>query len=117
MVGAILLRRRAPETIRTVRIKEAAFGFSLLLWLGTLIPYTVCSPHLSFSHHRADLLFYICQVIIATKSGYVTRPGVSASVIANIVALSGESLAYIDNTPPKAALIAGWCAFFFTCIS
>lgn len=50
MVGLIMFRRRAPETIRTVRIKEGLFGITLFIWIVTLIPYTV-SSHSSSEHN------------------------------------------------------------------
>ena len=60
MVGAVLFRPRAPETIKTVRIKEGAFAISALLWLATLIPYTVsrspCFPATNTVLIRVTLL-------------------------------------------------------------
>lgn len=34
------------ETMKTVRIKEFAFGFAVCLWIGALIPATVSTPYL-----------------------------------------------------------------------
>ncbi|KAL8292216.1 hypothetical protein RQP46_001682 [Phenoliferia psychrophenolica] len=85
-----------PETITTVRMKEGAFGFAVVFWLATLIPATY---------------------IMATKSGVVSKAGVPAAVIANIVKLSGQNLAYKSITPIKSYVIVGWIAFLSTCVN
>jgi hypothetical protein len=41
MIATMVLRRRKPETIRTVRIKEAVFATFLVLLLATLVAATV----------------------------------------------------------------------------
>lgn len=59
------------ETLRTVRLKEGVFVFSLIIWLATLTAATY---------------------IMANKAGVVTKPGVPADIIASIVKLSGKDL-------------------------
>lgn len=120
----LFFRHNQPETIKTVRIKEGLFSFALILWIATLIPATV---------------------IFATKSGYVTAPGIPDVVIASLVAASGKNLACkllfsfdfltkvqyklfsnavilfgnIDksNTPIRAYVATGWCAFLSTVVN
>lgn len=46
MLATMIFRRREPETLRSVRIKEAVFATFLVLLLATLIAATVSSPSL-----------------------------------------------------------------------
>ncbi|SGY13774.1 BQ5605_C010g05972 [Microbotryum silenes-dioicae] len=96
VLAMALFRRNKPETLSSVRLKEVLFGFSCLCWIGTLIPAT-----------------YIWQ----TKSGVITKTGVPAAVLAQIVALGKIDLRYKSNKPLKAQVIVGWIAFGATLIT
>ncbi|KAM0749190.1 hypothetical protein T439DRAFT_326931 [Meredithblackwellia eburnea MCA 4105] len=92
----LLFRPHTKETIHTVRMKEGAFVFAIIFWIATLIPATY---------------------IMATKSGVVTKPGVPAAVIAQIVQLSGQKLAYKDQVAIKSYVAVGWVALVSTIIN
>ncbi|SCV69830.1 BQ2448_1224 [Microbotryum intermedium] len=96
VLGMALFRRNQPETLSSVRLKEVVFGFSCLTWIGTLIPAT-----------------YIWQ----TKAGFITKTGVPAAVISQIIALGKIDLRYKVNKPLKAQIIVGWIAFGSTLIT
>ncbi|SCZ89641.1 BZ3500_MvSof-1268-A1-R1_Chr9g10513 [Microbotryum saponariae] len=96
VLAMALFRRNKPETLSSVRLKEVLFGFSCLCWIGTLIPAT-----------------YIWQ----TKAGVITKTGVPAAVLAQIVALGKIDLRYKTNKPLKSQIIVGWIAFGATLIT
>ncbi|GAA5844427.1 hypothetical protein JCM9279_006298 [Rhodotorula babjevae] len=87
---------RKPETLKTIRVKEALFGTVAFLLLAALIPATV---------------------ITATRSGVITAPGIPPAIIATLVASTGEDLRYRKQTPIVSYLIVGWIAWLSTIIT
>merc|ERR1719487_232998 len=87
---------RKPETLKSIRVKEALFGTIAFLLLGALIPATVTT---------------------ATKSGVISAPGLPQSVIDTLVKSTGEDLRYRKQTPIIAYLIVGWIAWLSTIIT
>ncbi|KAK4703647.1 hypothetical protein P7C70_g2566, partial [Phenoliferia sp. Uapishka_3] len=84
------------ETRKTVLVKECLFGFACIFWLAVLIP---------------------AAVFVGSRSAKVTKAGVPAAVIAQIVALSGQKLAYKYQKSAIAFTVVGWIAFLSTCIN
>ncbi|ORY87411.1 hypothetical protein BCR35DRAFT_302164 [Leucosporidium creatinivorum] len=96
MVLFIMLRPRAPETLKSCRIKEALFGFSLVFLFATLVPATY---------------------IMANKGGVITKEGVPAAAILQLLSLQNIHLDYKYQTPVKAYCIVGWFCWLSTLIS
>lgn len=92
----MILKRREAETLKTIRIKEGLFAFILLLMTPALIAATV---------------------IMATRSGVITKPGVPQATINALLALQGTDTSYKHQTPIVAYVAVGWVCWVFTIIS
>lgn len=95
LLGYTLFAPRKVETLRSIRIKEGLFALVLIFLFATLVPSTL---------------------FMAQRSAYITAPGIPNAVIAQIVKSTGQSLAYIDQTPIKSFVAVGWAAFGMTLI-
>lgn len=129
----IILRPRKPETLKSCRIKEAVFGFSLVFLFAALVPATVSFLFLSVLALSADLV--IRQYIMAMKGGVITKQGVPPAAILQILSLQNIHLdckspfshpcsseltfsSFTDKyqTPVKAYCIVGWFCWLSTLI-
>ncbi|GAA6017234.1 hypothetical protein JCM11491_001862 [Sporobolomyces phaffii] len=96
LLAYTLFTPRRTETLTSIRVKEGLFAFAAIFLFATLVPSTVFA---------------------AQRAGRITAPGVPASLINQLVAASGLSLAYKDQRPIKSFVIVGWIAFLSTLIS
>ncbi|KAI5477562.1 hypothetical protein MNV49_006150 [Pseudohyphozyma bogoriensis] len=87
--AAIFIPNR-EETQKTICWKEYSFAYAAVFYLGSLLAATI---------------------IYATKSGKITKPGVSQDAIAQIVALSEQDLRYRKQDYILPYIITGWLAF------
>ncbi|KAM0789299.1 hypothetical protein ACM66B_000139 [Microbotryomycetes sp. NB124-2] len=93
---SIQFQRRQPETLKTVRIKEAIFGFLAAMYAGATIAATV---------------------VAWTRKARITKAGVAQATINQIVALSGKDLRYSHNNRIVSFISVGWAALFFLLVS
>ncbi|KAK4057249.1 hypothetical protein OIO90_001746 [Microbotryomycetes sp. JL221] len=89
---SIQFQRRQPETLKTVRIKEAVFAFLSIMYLGGLVAATV---------------------VTWTRSASITKAGVAQATINQIVALGGFDLRYKAEHRIVSYIAVGWAALFF----
>jgi len=91
-----LFRLHKRESKGSVILKEVIFGFCSIAFFITAIAATV---------------------VTATRSAVITSDAISAALLAELEKLSGQSLAYKDNTPAVSSAIVAWFAWLSSTIS
>ncbi|GAA5987636.1 hypothetical protein JCM10908_007146 [Rhodotorula pacifica] len=89
LIYGILRPSKKPETLKTIRVKEAMFAFSIGFFIATLIPATI---------------------VLTTHSAKLTRPGLSAATIATLLKATHQNLAYTGQVSFVSSVAVGWCA-------